>query len=569
MPGAQPPARGHVNQALAQPDRSGPSHGGAWFARAAGIALWLMIGICCAAPLIWLLLEMGSWDFWRQVHWDGFRWKLLARTLLYNGSAAALAVLMGLPAAVVVGRGRGTLAKALLFLLPLGLVMPSVAYTYGWVQALRLCGLVPEPGSAADILRCIWTLASWLWALPAMVVGMALRGLDSHVQQAAMLDGALWRITWRLLIAPIAASFAMTMALAAQEFAVYERTGIVVISTEVRTVFESGVGSGDRVANIAGVVGGSGRDADNQAQRAGAALATALPMILLAAGLTAAGVFLLRRARFAESLEVGGFPECLRARATSILLTTMLWILTVAAPIAAMALSISPHRWQTDGAGHNALLRVWLWAGDDVLGTLFYGALAGAATLALAMLAAVRVRPLLLLVALAAFLMGGEILAIADIRLFNRDGPFWQAIYNGPAIMAITCVGRFGWIGLVAGFSTTGGAWRGLREMAALDGADPWHTMRRVVWPLGWPFLLGSALLAMVLAMTEVSAAVLVSPLRPPMLVPRLMGWVHMLRYDDMLEGTLLLTLMAATLGASVVALTWLGRRLIASSLHQ
>ncbi|MGA2499226.1 MAG: ABC transporter permease subunit, partial [Tepidisphaeraceae bacterium] len=111
--------------------------------------------------------------------------------------------------------------------------------------------------------------------------------------------------------------------------------------------------------------------------------------------------------------------------------------------------------------------------------------------------------------------------------------------------------------------ATTGGAWRSLRDTAAVDGAGTWQTMRRVVWPLAWPVLLGSAVLVMILTMTEVSAAVLVSPLRPTMLVPRLMGWVHMLRYDDMLEGTLLLAGLAAALGAVAVGLIWLGRRLV------
>ena len=51
-------------------------------------------------------------------------------------------------------------------------------------------------------------------------------------------------------------------------------------------------------------------------------------------------------------------------------------------------------------------------------------------------------------IALAAFLIGGEILAIADIRLYNFDEPFdW--IYDGPVIMIIAYLGRFGWIALL------------------------------------------------------------------------------------------------------------------------
>jgi DNA-binding beta-propeller fold protein YncE len=46
------------------------------------------------------------------------------------------------------------------------------------------------------------------------------------------------------------------------------------------------------------------------------------------------------------------------------------------------------------------------------------------------------------------------------------------------------------------------------------------------------------------------------------MLVPTLMTWVHMLRYDAMIEGSLLLMGIVVVLAVGVVILTWLGRRI-------
>src|SRR3982751_238131 len=58
---------------------------------------------------------------------------------------------------------------------------------------------------------------------------------------------------------------------------------------------------------------------------------------------------------------------------------------------------------------------------------------------------------------------------------------------------------------------------------------------------MGWPVVAACGVLLMLLSMTEVPATVLLNPLRPQVFVPQLMTWVHMLRSDDMLEGSLLL----------------------------
>src|SRR3712207_2869532 len=88
-----------------------------------------------------------------ELSWDAFRASLLARTLFYNAAAALLAVTMSLPAAVVVGRGRGVVARCVLFLLPLAVIMPSITYTYGWMQVFRLAGIHLEPASPPDVMR--------------------------------------------------------------------------------------------------------------------------------------------------------------------------------------------------------------------------------------------------------------------------------------------------------------------------------------------------------------------------------------------------------------------------------
>jgi ABC-type Fe3+ transport system permease subunit/sugar lactone lactonase YvrE len=502
-----------------------------------------------------------------------FRAGLLGRTVLYNGAAAVLATLMALPAALVVGRGRGWTVWAIMLILPLALIMPSISYTYGWLQFFRLMGVSFEPAGLADVLRCIWTLAGWLWPLPAIAVGLSLRFMNSQVQQQGILDGALWRVTLRQLAGPVLSSTAVVLVLAMQEFGVYERSGISVVATEVRTVFETGAFSQRDPSVIAGVVAGSGLAKDSQAQRAAEAAATALPLLAIIAVLTLAALWAALRMSAAEAVDVPQWPAVLDAGWPATLTTFGLIIVTLVVPVAAMAASISPQRWQTDESGHWAPIRIWLWAQPYTAGSLLYGGLTGAAALGIGLLACVRGSRWLLAGALAAFLIGGELLAIADIRIYNRAAPWplsgvrvsghdlFGLIYNNVPVMVIAYVGRFAWLALLAGNATWSRPFRELRDVAAVDGAGPWRTACDVIWPIAWPILAAAAALVIILSMTEVSASVLLSPQRPQMLIVTLMGWVHMLRYDDMLEGSLLLMAMVFLLGLGCVMLAWLGIR--------
>jgi DNA-binding beta-propeller fold protein YncE len=100
-----------------------------------------------------------------------------------------------------------------------------------------------------------------------------------------------------------------------------------------------------------------------------------------------------------------------------------------------------------------------------------------------------------------------------------------------------------------------------LRELAAVDGANAWQTTRYVIWPLAWPILGAAAMFITILSLSEVPATVLISPQRPQMLVPMLMTWVHMLRYDAMIEASLLMAGLVIVLGAIALLLGKVGVR--------
>ncbi len=555
----------------------------------------LLVILCGGLPLAWMLWQiLSNPTVLVEAKLNSFRAELLARTLLYNGVVAILATLLALPAALVLGRGRGFVSKLLWLALPVSLLLPSIVYAYGWSQFIRmLCarGVIeemPTPGGFKDVARCVWSLATWLWPIPAAVVGIALRRADAQVQQQALLDGVLWRITFRQLLAPLVAGAAIVAVLAMQEFAVYEPTGISVIATELRMVFETGAfaspdnpitapmggggeGPGFGVQGSAkeinssrpylspGEINGSGainreinRDGSylfpDQRARAAAAVAVSLPLLMVIAGLSLLAYLLVRRHHASDSLDPGPWPASLNAPTWATIGALIILAITLITPLASLFLAL---RVTFDPLG---VLDAFA---PQISGSLLIAGMTGLLVMGAAMWASVRRVPGVTLLTLATFLIGGQLLAIALIRLYNRS--WLSEVYNGPGIVVMAYVGRFGWIALAAAGATWGRSWRELRDLAALDGAGFVQTARSVIWPLAWPLLGASAVLVAILSLSEVPATVLLAPQRPPMLTPLLMTWVHMLRYDAMIEGSLLLVgivLLLTTLALGLVFLS-------------
>jgi len=494
------------------------------------VAFWLLAAACFGAPLaalVWIVATNASAT--AELWLDSFRLRLLARTLLFNAAIAALAGLLAYPAAVAVGRGRGWAARTLIVLMPISLLQPSIMFEYGWKQALTLLRVFPSPQSTGDILRCIWTLAAWLWPIPAAVGALALRRADPAVLEQAALDGALARVTFRLLARPMLAGVAIAFVLASQEFAVFEPSGISVIATEVRMVYETGAFSSP--ANPITQVGiGGGAVGATQPHRIAAAVMTSLPMLVctVAAALLA---LLLGRALAADS-EVAprAMVHAVRARAGWTAGAFLVLIVGTIVPIAAMFGSLSTPLQPS---------RVWNEFKPQIVGSIALAASASVVCLLLLQQLTRRSR-IVAMAALVCFLAGGQILAVALIRLYNHDRTAW--IYDSAAVCVIAYVARFGWIVLIAALATWTSPWRSLRDLAATDGASASQTAWRVVFPLAWPALAAATVLVAVLTLSEVPATMLLQPLRPQPIVPMLMTWIHLQRYDSMIEGTLLLS---------------------------
>ena len=534
------------------PGSAKPQAAGARRPALLALPVTLLILVCSGLPLAWMLWQVvANPTVLIELKLDAFRLRLLARTLLYSGCVAVVATVLALPAALVLGRGRGIASKLLWLALPVSLLLPSIVYAYGWSQLLRMLNATPVATGVADVARCVWSLATWLWPIPAAIAGLALRRSDTQVQQQALLEGVHWRMVLRQLLGPLVAGAAIVAVLAMQEFAVYEPTGISVVATEVRMVFETGAFASPDNPITAPM--GPGADLGSpldQRARAAAAVAASLPLLIVIAALASLAYILVRRHHAAESLDPDSWPAALDAPRWATIASHSVILVALVVPIASLFLALRVTFNPIDVFDEFA---------PQISGSLLVAGATGMVVMTGAMWGCVRRPSGTSLLTLATFLIGGQMLAIALIRLYNRR--WLSEVYNGPAIVMMAYVGRFGWIALAAAAATWTRPWRELRDLAAVDGAGPVLTVVNIVWPLAWPILGASAVLVAILSLTEVPATVLLQPQRPTMLTPLLMTWVHMLRYDAMIQGSLLLVIVVFALTLLAVALTWIGLR--------
>jgi ABC-type Fe3+ transport system permease subunit len=382
-----------------------------------------------------------------------------------------------------------------------------------------------------------------------------------------LLAGRNW---WGVPVVVLGA-WCIVAVLAMQEFSVYEPTGISVVATEVRMVFDTGAfSSSTNQMNIpsglgvsgtdGGVAGGAGGSLFGQmgelstlSQRSAAAVVAATPMLALSVVLALVAAVGARRLGSAESIDPGQWPAVLDAGKT---VTVVAWlIVALALVVPTIALVVALKR-------PFSFWRTYMAFSPQVMGSLGVAAIAGIVALGIGLWAAVASDRWLVPLSLLSFLVGGQLLAIAQIRLYNR--PWLERwVYDGPIVVVMAYLARFGWVALLGGRATWTRPWRELRELAAIDGAGPMATARRVVWPLVWPVCVAAGVLVMVLSLSEVPATVLLSPVRPPMLVPMLMTWVHTLRSDDMIEGSLLMMALAGGLGVIGVGIGWIGMSML------
>lgn len=518
-------------------------------------SFWLILGIGCILPVGWMVVTIASHPASLHAISSERVLGLWARTVGYNVIAGVLSLLLAWPVAVAMGRDERLASRLLWWVVAIPLLLPSIVIGYGWTQVLRLLHLAPMPQSAGDIARCIGVLATWLWPISAVTLALAMRRMDRSVLEQAMLDGALRSTLMRRLTAPMIAAISLATMLALQEFSVYETTGISVVSTEIRMIFETGrLSSSDNP--IAGLQGGvSARDLNSDlAAQSALALSAGLPLVATIVLFALIGWRGVRQLVPDEQVEISPIPSTLRA---SWLWTLCAWAVVIGIlflPLGALVYSLR-RKFDLPGIYEELAPQLGWSVGLSISAALLAG---------VASVLALRTRSLWpVIVSTFTFLIGGQFLAIAILRIYNHSMPALgvfdpqRFILDSNFAMVLAYFGRFAWIALATTRSARGESMKGLQELAATDGATAWQTILRVILPIAWPLVLAGIVMVGVLSLTEVPATAL---LVPPTVVPMLLTWVHMQRYGPMLEASLLLASVAIGFALVVACLIYIGR---------
>lgn len=523
----------------------------------AGIALWLVLAACCVVPIGWLVgCIVARPQTLSAAMWDAWTWRLLAKTLLLASGAGLLATLLSLSPAVMLGTTRCRFLRAVMItVVSLPILTPSIVLGYGWTEILFSLKLLPYPQGLADHVRCVWMLATWLWPIPCGVIALALSNLDRDLVDQARLDGALARALIRRLAPALSAAVLLATLLAMQEFSVFESSGISVLSTEIRMIFETGRSSAfdNPISQLQGGVA-SQLGFGTQVERSAMALGAGIPAIVLLGVMLLVATRLIARDTNALLDTDPAPPPRLRSRMVTLVAGVVI-VIALGVPLVGLVQSL-PRPFNPLAIAHD------LW--PQMKYSLLIAAGSGAVALAMALLTAVLPSRLPLWVAMASFLVGGQFAAIALLRVYGYHLPAlgsfspMRLVLDSNLAVVFAHVGRFGWIALLAGLVTHAGDYRSLRQQAAIDGAGPVRTALAVVLPRAWPVLLAAALLVATLSLTEVPAAAL---LTPPSLVPMLMTMVHMQRYGAMVEASLMLVCVVAFASVAIQLLLSVGSR--------
>lgn len=151
----------------------------------------------------------------------------------------------------------------------------------------------------------------------------------------------------------------------------------------------------------------------------------------------------------------------------------------------------------------------------------------------------------------------GPVLGLWLISVFNHPTLTWlHPLYDRSLVVIelaqLLRIWPWMWGVVAVTFSTIG---RGQLEQAELEGAGPWHIVRRILWPQLWPSWLLAWLVGFELALGELSTTILVTP---PGITPLSVRLFTLLHSDYEAEVAGLCLLLIGLHAAGVALIAWL-----------
>lgn len=534
---------------------------------AIAVFLLLLIVLPSALPFIDLFSHAHAWRAWAEAD----RFAALARnTLLLVAGTLALALPLGIGAAVLLYRTDLPCRGTLRFVTVLTLFVPLPLFTSAWQAALGTTGLFPVAGWRTPEIGAPWAqglgAAVWVHAVAALpwvivLVGQGLIWVERELEEDALCVFAAWRVLASVTLprcrAAIAAAALWVALQTATEITVTDLMQVRTFAEEVYTQFTRP--EPDPVLT------------DNRDVLA-RAVAVSLPAVLVTAALIVGAA--VRWERDLPPLNTLSQPWRFHLGLARLpLLVLLLAAVAVLAGVPLISLIWktglhgSPAAWSAHVAAEHVVtvLRV---RGGLVIESLLLAAGAGVLTTALALLVswlAVGTRGFhagVLLLMATAWALPGPVLGIglkqAISRLLDMTDSEGLAIalYYGPSPLPVL------WAYLLRFFPyAVALLWpvvrllpRELRDAARVDGAGPGRELVHLVLPLTALPCVRAGLAVGVLALGELSAGKMVE-------TPGSQTFAHMVFIDmhfgvtNDVAALCLVLLGAVLLGGSVFAL--------------
>jgi len=503
---------------------------------------FLCFGVTIVIPMVAVVCRaVGGGDV-EQVEFavSARQWTLMGRTagLAFAGVGAAL--MLSLPGAYAVGRiGRIADTPFVVAILVIPLLVPPMVGAFGWQRALGVAG------EWSPHARCVWIWASWLWPIPAVVIGSGWSRVGRGAYEAALLVTTGFR-AFCLAVVPslwrhVLVSALILFVLFVGEYSVPHANGLIVLATELLVV--------SQVAQVSGLV----------------------EVFRLSAPLVALIVVALAIARMAWPGDVhgqngGGRTEAVRFGWSALCLLAMVFIVTTVVPIVTLA-------WRpTIVADLSEALATY---GSELAGSLVVCAGAGM----VASLVGVAVmtcganrnrswrRRIAITVAILPGIVPGALVGEAVLAAYKPVGAFYDIgpfgdwgwwLYNHWPIVVIGLAARYAWIGVLAAWLAIKSGSRETAAQAAVDGADL-RTARLVIHLVHqWPTVLCGTLVAAAMAMSDVPVVSLVEVPSLPMIAKIVVEKFH--RFETGMLVSLSLWMVASVLPGAFAAFVVLRR---------
>lgn len=433
-------------------------------------------------------------------------------SIVLGGCAAAGAVLLGSPAALVLARpSRATPFVAALVFLPL--VVPSYVLAIGWYPLLGAQGTLGSLFHTPLLytpLGAGLVQAFQLWPIPALLGAAALRRADSRMEESARLLAG--RSVARRLAQPgLGAGFAIVLALAVGDFGVSGSFNLATVPEEIYSRYSTLLDA--RAAAAAAVP-----------------LVVALPALLYLAG-RAAG-----RLRAGEERPWGG--------------ASPLAVYALAAVIAVAVGLPAAYLLRTAGG---SVLASWKGHSAELVESLRAAGLAVAVAGLLAALGSGRrARGVTEALFLVPFALPGVVTGIGIYALDRATKGALRDALGAEGLMAAALAARVAWIPWKA-IDLSIAAGRDLaREAAAVHGAGPFRRWWGIDVPRAIPALVVGLAAAFVLAMGDVGAVALLMPPGKMTLSLRIFEMIHYGYNADV--AALCLLLAACVLASGAIA---------------